>query len=231
MLALRSLLFNVLFFGLTATVGFLALPLFLGPNAFVRRMMHLWCGLMVRMLYVVCGTRVELRGREHLPASGPALIASKHQSTFDTFVWFALVPDVAFVMKRELFLLPIYGWYAKWTGHLGVDRTGGMAAMRKLMRDGKHAAAEGRQIVIFPEGTRTAPGERIPYQPGVQALAQTTGLPVTPVATNSGLFWPRRSFLKRPGTLRIHILPPLSGRGQLMERLEAAIEAEQARLD
>lgn len=230
MVLLRSLLFNALFFGLTATAGLLALPLLLGPRPFLRRMMHLWAGWMVGLLRLVCGTRIEVQGREHLPERGAALIASKHQSAFDTFVWFALVSDVAFVMKRELFLLPIYGWFAKRAGHLGVDRTGGMAAMRKLIRDGKAAAAEGRQIVIFPEGTRTAPGERLPYQPGVLALAQATGLPVIPVATDSGRFWPRRSFLKRPGTLRIRILPPLRGKERLMERLEAGIEAEQARL-
>lgn len=229
MLFLRSLLFNALFFGLTAIVGLLAAPLLLLPRRAVRHLMHLW-GRALLGLLPVCGIRIVVSGQENLPRSGPALIASKHQSAFDTFVWFALLPDVAFVMKKELFRIPVYGWFARRGQHLGVDRDAGGAALRQLIREAKVVAAQGRQIVIFPEGTRTAPGEPRPFQPGIVALAAATGLPVIPVATDSGERWPRRAFIKRPGPLHIRIMPPMTGRQDLLSRLQDAIEEEQARL-
>lgn len=222
MTLLRSLLFNLLFFGLTAVFGLLLLPILLGPRGWSRAVMRLWGQVMLVLLRAVAGIRLDVTGREHLP-TGPALIASRHESAFDTLVWFALVPDPAYVMKRELFLVPVYGLWARCTGHVGVDRSGGMKAIRALVRDGKAAAADARQLVIFPEGTRAAPGEALPLHPGILALAQGTGLPITPVSTDSGRLWPRRSFLKRPGTIRIAVHPPLHGREALLERLAAAI--------
>ncbi len=222
MTMLRSLLFNLLFFGLTAVAGIVLLPMLLAPRRWSRATMRLWSRVMLLLLRAIAGIRLEVTGRENLP-TGPALIASRHESAFDTLVWFALVPDVAYVMKQELFLVPIYGLWARMTGHVGVDRAGGMKAIRALVRDGKAAAAGGRQLVIFPEGTRAAPGEAMPLLPGILALVQGTGLPVTPVSTDSGRCWPRRSFLKHPGTIHIAIHPPLHGKEALLERLAAAI--------
>lgn len=229
MVALRSLLFNLAFFGFTALMALAALPLLAAPASWLRAAMRIWADAVVGLLRVLCGVTLVVEGREHLPRSGPALIASRHESTFDTLVWFTLLPDAIYVLKRELFRIPVYGWHARRAGMIGVDRKGAATAMRGLMRAAREAAAAGRQIVIFPEGTRAAPGETLPLQPGILALAKATGLPVIPVATNSGRIWGRRAFLKRPGRITIRILPPLPAEG-LMPALEAALRAEQARL-
>lgn len=222
MTVLRSLLFNALFFGITALMGLLLLPLLWGPRRWAFAVMRLWSRVMLVLLRGVCGIRLSVSGREHLPG-GPCIIASRHESAFDTLVWFSLVPTVAYVMKRELFRVPVYGWWARRTGHVGVERGGGMRAVRALIRDGRRALGEGRQVVIFPEGTRAPHGVPVPLHPGVIALAQASGEPVIPVRTDSGRCWPRRSFLKRPGTIHIAIGAPLHGRDGLAERLAAAI--------
>jgi 1-acyl-sn-glycerol-3-phosphate acyltransferase len=186
-----------------------------------------WGRLQVWAARVLCGIRFAVTGREHLP-QGAALIASQHQSTFDTMIWLLLVPRCSYVLKRELARLPLFGGLVKPSGMIAVDRDAGGAAMRGLMRDGKRAAAEGRQIVIFPEGTRAAPGTVLPILPGVAALAASTGLPVIPVATDSGRLWGRRAFRKLPGVIRVAILPPLPPRmprGALLERLDAIYRA------
>ncbi len=231
---LRSALFNVFFFVFSATYSALLLPLLLLPRRWLLQPIRFWAKLIVAMLRLLCGIRVRVTGREHLPAGGgPALIAAKHQSAFDTVVWLALLPDPAYVLKRELLDIPIWGWLARGTGMIAVDRLAGSSTMRHLLRAGQAAAAEGRQMVIFPEGTRVPPGERRPYQPGVAALAAATGLPVLPVATDSGVLWGRRAFNKRPGVITVAVLPPLPAglrRDDLLRRLEEAIEPETQRL-
>jgi 1-acyl-sn-glycerol-3-phosphate acyltransferase len=174
-------------------------------------------------------------GLGNLPA-GPAIIAAKHQSAFDTVVWLTLLPpgrDPAYVLKQELADIPLWGRLAARGGHIAVDRAAGASALRGMVRAAQGALAAGRPVVIFPEGTRTAPGERVPYQPGVAALAAATGAPVVPVATDSGLYWGRRAFQKRPGTIHVEVLPPLPQglpRPALMAALEAAVEDASARL-
>lgn len=229
MVALRSLLFNIAFFGVTGGMSVLALPLLLAPAGWVRAAMRLWARIVVALLRAICGVRIVVEGREHLPSHGPALIASRHESAFDTIIWFTLVPEAVYVLKRELLRIPVYGWHARRAGMISVDRKGGATAMRGMLREAKEATALGRQIVIFPEGTRAHPGETLPMQPGIQALAKATGLPVIPVATNSGRVWGRRAFLKRPGTITIRVLPPLPAQ-DLLPRLTACLAAEQARL-
>jgi 1-acyl-sn-glycerol-3-phosphate acyltransferase len=230
---LRSVLFNILFYAGTALACALVLPLTLGRRSRALAAMRAWGRASVWLLRVVCGTRVVVEGAERLPTGGAALIAAKHQSAFDTVVWFALLPRVAYVLKAELLRLPLYGRLAKAAGHIVVDRDAGAKTMRGLLRDGKAAAAEERQVVIFPEGTRMAPGATVPFQPGVAALAAVMAVPVIPVATNAGLFWGREAFLKRPGTLRIVVLEPLPAglpKDTLLRELEARIAAEQERL-
>lgn len=233
LLFLRSLLFNVLFFGVAGSFAVLGSPLLLGPKRFQRRAMGWLARFLVWIMERTCGIEVRVTGREHLPAEGAALIASKHQSAFDTLVWFAIVPDVTYVMKQELFRIPLYGAFARRAGMIGVDREGGAKAMRQMMREAQVSASEGRQIVIFPEGTRTTIGERNEWHPGIVALASATKLPVIPVATNSGKFWARHDFIKRPGVLMISILPPLTNvpREKLLATLEEVIEAEQRKID
>lgn len=229
MVFLRSLLFNIAFYGFTAFICLAALPLLLGPARWMRGVMRLWARGALMLLRVLCGVRIVVEGREHLPKAGPALIAPRHESAFDTIIWCVLVPETVYVLKRELLRIPVFGWHAMRAGMISVDRKGGATAMRGLVREVKAATALGRQIVIFPEGTRARPGETVPLQPGIQALAKATGLPVIPVATNSGRVWGKRAFLKRPGTITLRVLPPLPA-ANLLPRLAACLEAEQARL-
>lgn len=234
MTVLRSLLFNLLFFAFTATTAVACLPLVpLLDRAGRLALLAWWAERVLGLLRLTVGIRLRVTGAEHLPAEGPALIAAKHQSAFDTIVWLTLLPRPAYVLKRELLWIPLYGWYARAAGMIAVDRGAGPAAIRHLMRAGAAVLAEGQQIVIFPEGTRVAPGERRPYQPGIAALYARSGLPVIPVATDSGLSWGRRAFRKRPGTITVAVLPPIPpglAREEMLERLEAAIEGETDRL-
>ncbi|MBM3593713.1 MAG: 1-acyl-sn-glycerol-3-phosphate acyltransferase [Alphaproteobacteria bacterium] len=232
MIWLRSFIFNALFMTITALAAIIAMVLLPFQPRVMRCFIRYWARLIIWVLRLVCGIRVEVTGLEHI-APGAAIIASKHQSAFDTFVWPALLDHPSYVLKRELLNLPFWGRAARHTGAVVVDRDGGGAALRALVRDGKRVLDEGRPLVIFPEGTRSAPGEKVPYQPGVAALVIGSGAPCYPVATNSGQHWGRRAFHKMPGVIAIAILPPLPAglaRKPSMEALETQIEAETARL-
>jgi 1-acyl-sn-glycerol-3-phosphate acyltransferase len=232
MTTLRSLLFNVYFIGGTALTIIVGVPMLALPQRAMIRFIGFWARSMIGGLRVICGVRLEVTGMENLPP-GACIIAAKHQSAFDTMVWLMLVPNSIYVAKKELLEIPGWGWLARRCGQLSVDRSGGAGALRTMVREAKARLAEGRPIVIFPEGTRTAPGERVPYQPGVAALAAASGVPVVPVATDSGRVWARRAFRKTPGVIRIVILPPLPvglPRAALMAQLEDAVETATSRL-
>ncbi len=229
---LRSALFNAVFFVFTGAGVVLLSPVMLLGREATLGLQSWWARQVLVLLRVLAGIELRVTGREHLPGDGPALIAAKHQSAFDTIVWFALLPRPAYVLKAELLLIPFYGWFSRRAGMIAVDRGAGAAAMRSLLRGATAALEDGRQVVIFPQGTRVAarPGtvEQHPYQPGVTALYARSGLPVIPVATDSGRFWPRRSFRKRPGTLTVAILPPIPpglDRTRFEADLAGAIEA------
>lgn len=232
MMLVRSVVFNLSFYLLTALVALVSVPLLAAPRQAMLAAIHLWARGTVALLRLICGVRLELRGMERIPP-GACVIAAKHQSAFDTVVWLGLLPDTAYVLKKELLRIPLYGWHARKAGMIPVDRAGGGPALRGMLRAAQAALAAGRQVVIFPEGTRTAPGERIPYQPGVVAIAASSDAPVLPVATDSGRVWGRRTFIKRPGVIRISVLPalpPRLPRAQLLAALEEAIETETDRL-
>lgn len=228
MTVLRSALYNLFFFGTsTVLVLFGVLLRLFAPHRLID-LARLWARLMLGGARVICGIRLQVTGLDTLP-EGAALLASRHQSAFDTLVWLLLVPHCAYVLKQELLRIPVFGWLVPATGMIAVDRSGGSAALRGLMRDGAQAAREGKQIVIFPEGTRAAPGATLPLQPGIAALAASTKLPVVPVVTDSGLYWGRRAFRKRAGTIHIVLLPPLPAglpRPELMRRLTEALRLE-----
>jgi 1-acyl-sn-glycerol-3-phosphate acyltransferase len=229
-LLLRSALFNLCFFGLTIGLAVLCLPLLPWRGA-VEAALRVWARAVLWLLGAVVGLRVRALGLEHLP-EGAAILAAKHQSAFDTVFWLTLKPLPAYVLKRELLWIPLYGWFAARAGMIPVDRAGGGPALRRMLRAAQAALAAGRKIVIFPEGTRTAPGESRPWQPGVAALA-STGAPVVPVATDSGRFWGRRAFVKRPGVLSVVVLPPLPAglpRAEMLRQAQAAVEVESLRL-
>ncbi|WP_291297680.1 1-acyl-sn-glycerol-3-phosphate acyltransferase [Elioraea sp.] len=231
MVLVRSVLFNLAFFVLTAGCLVLLSPVLLLPPERVMAVQRFWARGVVVLLRVLAGVTVKVTGAEHLPASGPALVAAKHQSAFDTLIWFALLPATAYVMKAELLAIPFYGWFSRRAGMIAVDRGAGASAMRGLLRGAAAALAAGRQVVIFPQGTRVPaePGTTAahPYQPGISALYARSRMPVVPVATDSGVCWPRRAFLKRPGTITIAVLPPIPpglDRAGFEARLVATIE-------
>jgi 1-acyl-sn-glycerol-3-phosphate acyltransferase len=180
------------------------------------------------------GIEFEVRGSENLPTNRPFIIASKHQSAWDTLIYNIIVLDCAYVVKRELFWFPFFGWFLWRVGMIGIDRKGGATALRELVADGKAHLAAGRSIVIFPEGTRTPPGTQNQYLPGVAALYTKCKVPVVPTALNSGMFWPRRTFLKYPGTVVVEFLPviePGLRRREFSALLEEAIEPATTRIE
>ncbi|HLI12264.1 MAG TPA: lysophospholipid acyltransferase family protein [Alphaproteobacteria bacterium] len=226
MTVLRSLVFNLLFFGWTGLLCLLGLPLLALPRSWLVRLGRLWARGIVGFLAAAVGLRYELRGLEHRGESG-AIYAFKHQSAWDTIMLPLLTPDPMIVLKKELMLIPFFGWYLWKTRQIAIDRRGGGVALKKMLRRAEAGAAAGRPIVIFPEGTRTAPGHHRPYQPGVAALYAQLRRPVIPVALNSGLFWGRRRFLKRRGRVVVAFLPPIApglSRGDFLAELERRIE-------
>jgi 1-acyl-sn-glycerol-3-phosphate acyltransferase len=225
MIILRSALFNLFFFGATFVMTLLGTAVRLVAPHRVLAVAIAWARLLLWGARVICGIRHEVVGE--LP-TGAVLFASHHESAFDALVWMTLVPLPAYVMKQELLRIPLFGMLTREAGMIAVDRDGGAKAMRDLMRAAAGAAAEGRQIIIFPEGTRAEPGTLLPLQPGVAALAAATRLPVIPVATDSGRCWGRRAFRKLPGVVHIVLQPPIPAgtrRAELLRRLEAALRA------
>lgn len=220
-----SLLFNLCFIGLTAYYSLRAfIWLHSGRSARLSRFGRLWARAVICCLRRVAGIRLRLTGLENLPLDRSFLLASTHQSAFDTVVWM-LLPRPAYVLKKELLKIPLFGACLEPAGMIAVDRKAGARAIRDLMRDGQAAQAAGRQVVIFPQGTRAAPGEPRVIQPGVAALAVAMAVPVIPVVTNSGLHWGRNAFQKRPGVIHIHIgapIDPALPRAMLVRALDTA---------
>lgn len=229
-LPLRSLAFNVGWYVGTATIALVGAPILLLPRRCVVAWSHVWIVFCQWWLWVTVGLTHRVSGLENLPA-GPVIIASKHQSSWETLAFARLFPDSAIVLKRELVFIPIVGWAMARAGNIAVARGDGASALRGLVKQAKAVIADGRSILIFPEGTRVAIGAERPYQVGTAALYRQLGVPVVPVALNSGLFWGRRQFVKRPGVIDVEILPPiLPGlrrevfMATLRERIEAATE-------
>ncbi|MEK9899179.1 MAG: lysophospholipid acyltransferase family protein [Rhodospirillaceae bacterium] len=229
---MRAALFTVLFYLWTTLAGIFVLPLLLGPPRPILAYSRMWIRVSLWLLRVCVGLRHRVEGAEHIP-QGPVLFAIKHQSAWDTLAINLIVRDAAIVLKRELTWIPLFGWCLVRARQIAIDRSGGMAALRGMVSAARDALGDGRPIVIFPEGTRVAPGERLPYHAGVAALYGALKVPVVPVALNSGHFWPRRSFKLKPGTITITFLPPIPAnltRRDFLESVESSIETESDRL-
>jgi 1-acyl-sn-glycerol-3-phosphate acyltransferase len=229
---LRAALFNAAFALWTLSLGIVALPMLLAPRRAVMAFGRFWSAVTLFLAARIIGLTHEVRGLENLPAGG-SIVAMKHQSAWDTLALPVIFGDPAAVLKKELAWVPLYGWYAMRAGSIAVDRKAGASALKRMVRAAKAAAEAGRPIVIFPEGTRTAVGTRRPYQPGAAALYLQLGIPLVPVAVNSGLFWGRRAFLKRAGRIVVEILPPIPpglDRRTVMAQLEERIEGATERL-
>ncbi len=229
---MRPVLFTILFYGWTTLAGILVLPLLLGPPRPLMAYSRFWIRGALWLLRITVGLSHRVVGRENIPI-GPALFAVKHQSAWDTLAINLIVKDAAIVLKRELTWIPLFGWCLLRTRQIAIDRAGGMSALRGMVKAARAALSDGRHIVIYPEGTRVAPGLKLPYHAGVSALHGALDVPVVPVALNSGVFWPRRSLKLRPGVITIEFLPPLPAdltRRDFTETLETAIEDASERL-
>ena len=202
------------------------LPLLLLPRRVMVSCARPWIRGVMALTRVVLGISFEVRGLENLPP-GPTLITSKHQSAFETFAFHLILNDPAFVLKRELQWIPFFGWYLAKTGVIAINRSAGTKALKVMVKGGEQAKAEGRPIIIFPEGTRTPPGTRQPYHTGVAMMYGALKIPAVPVALNSGLFWRKGAFFKRAGVVTIQFLPPIEpgmDRKRFMAELETRIE-------
>nr|WP_233127770.1 lysophospholipid acyltransferase family protein [Acetobacter sp. DsW_059] len=206
---IRSVIFNVASFSLTMLMGVGAFSVRWFARGYALPYAKLWSRLVLALFQSVCGVKVHIVGRENLPAEGPLLIASQHQSAFDTLIWMLLVSRPCYVMKGELRKIPLVGPMLILAGMMPINRSAGTRALRVLLQETSKAMDVGKQVIIFPEGTRTAPGERVPLKPGITAMANHTKQPVIPVATNSGVFWGRNAFLKKSGDLYVVIGKPV----------------------
>jgi 1-acyl-sn-glycerol-3-phosphate acyltransferase len=232
MIAARSLLFSIVFYLNTVVMLIAAIPTFLMPRTAILRVAQTWAKISVFLLRVIVGTRVEYRGLDRIPPGG-LLVASKHQSFADIHALLPKLRDPTFILKRELTWIPLFGWFTIKAGMIPVDRSRGAAAIGDMNRRARDEVLRGRQILIYPEGTRRHPGAAPTYRQGVAHLYRSLGVPCVPVALNSGLFWPRRRLVMQPGTIVVEFLEPIAPgleREEFMALLEARIERASNRL-
>lgn len=232
MLFFRSLLFQVLFYLNTTVWLFAIIPTLIMPRVAILRVAQAWGRFSLWLLRITVGTRVEYRGLHHIPA-GSCLVAAKHQSLADVLAIVPVLPEPCFVLKRELTLIPLWGWFALKAGMISVDRSKGSGALADMNRQAEEAIRKGRQIMIYPEGTRRPPGAPPAYKQGVAHLYVALGAPCLPVAVNSGVFWPRRKFVMQPGTIVVDfldVIPPGLTREAFLPLLQERIETASCRL-
>jgi 1-acyl-sn-glycerol-3-phosphate acyltransferase len=229
---INSIWFNVVFYSTNLVMSsILSWALFL-PRKQIVKAVEVWLGTVAWVENHVCGIKYRVIGRENLP-KGAYILASKHQSAWETFKLHLIVDDPAIVLKRELLRIPLIGWWMSRSGSIAINRNAGAQSILEMVSAARRAAAEGRPIVIFPEGTRAAVGESRPYKSGVAALYRDLNLPLVPMALNSGVLWSRDSFFKKRGTITVEILPPIPpglSREEMMKKLRDALEPATARL-
>jgi 1-acyl-sn-glycerol-3-phosphate acyltransferase len=208
MTAFRSALFALALLIVTPPYALLALATFPLPRMARYRIISGWSRLVVLLAKAILGIRWRVEGSEHLPAR-PSIILSKHQSAWETLAFQVIFPPQVMVLKRELLWIPFFGWGLALMSPIPINRSRGRAALRRIARRGRERLSQGFWVVVFPEGTRVAPGSTRAYHLGGAWLACESGAQVVPVAHNAGLFWPRNAFLKRPGTVTVRIGPPI----------------------
>lgn len=233
MIWLRTALFFTGWVLATFMLGVLALPCLLSQRA-SWAVARGWAAASLCWLRLCCGVKTTLLGLEHLPHA-PFLVASKHQSAWDTLVLWRQFKNPSFVLKRELYLIPIFGWYLRRTGQIAIDRKAGRAALQQILQQAQHMVQQKRTIVIFPEGTRVKPGEEKPFHAGVARLSQALGWPVVPAALNGGCAWPKHTLKKYPGPAMVEFLPPqpafVEPIGPWLEQLQRLINTHSAMLE
>ena len=234
MATLRSALFWLALLLITPPYALLALASAPLPRMARYRFISGWSRIMLWCLRHLCGVRWSVEGKEHLPRS-PAVILSKHQSAWETLAFQQIFPPQVHVLKRELLWIPFFGWGLAMMSPIAIDRGRGLAALRQIARRGRERLEQGFWVVVFPEGTRVAPGARRKYQLGGAWLAAHAGAPIVPVAHNAGTIWPRNAFTKHPGKVTVRIGPPIESAGRDPETINAMaeewIEKQQKSLD
>ncbi|MHB8742918.1 MAG: lysophospholipid acyltransferase family protein [Sulfuricaulis sp.] len=224
MVPLRSFIFNVVMLVSAAIYAPLMLLTAVLPFATRYRFIRQWARLQVLLLRMICRLDYRVEGRAHLP-EGTAIIMSKHQSAWETIVFQDIFPPQTWVLKRSLIWIPLFGWALALMRPIAIDRGAGRQAIEQVLEQGRERLQSGIWVVVFPEGTRVAPGARRRYGIGGAMLAVETGYPVVPVAHNAGRFWPRRGFLKRPGTVRVVIGPAIDSHGKSADEVRQLTEA------
>jgi 1-acyl-sn-glycerol-3-phosphate acyltransferase len=233
MLILRSLVFNVVFYANLIILMIFGLPVLLAGRHGVFALARVWGASSLWLLEKICGLKLEFRGLENIPQGG-YIIAAKHQSILETFALLLHAPDFAYVLKRELTLIPFFGWYLIGGEQIAIDRAAGRSAVSIVSERAGAVLRSGRQVFIFPEGTRRPAGAPAQYKFGVAKLYEDTGAPCLPVALNTGLFWGRRGFRRRPGVAVIEYLAPIAPgleRKAFMGKLQSTIEIACDRLN
>jgi 1-acyl-sn-glycerol-3-phosphate acyltransferase len=221
-LIIRSSLFWIAFLVNTLIFGVLIILLFFTASSFRLKIARHWSQVNNFLLKVFCGIRYKVEGQENLNVK-TAIILSKHQSTWETLALHSFTPYVRWVFKRELMYIPIFGWALALTDPIGINRGGGRVAIKQLLDEGIKKLNDGKWMVLFPEGTRTAPGKSYRYKIGGALLAEKSGYPVIPVAHNAGEFWPRHSFIKWPGTISVVIGPAIESKGRSAEEINSEV--------
>lgn len=232
MAIIGSILFVIWMYGLMLIMGIVCSPALLGPRSWARACLNVYLVLVFGAMRVLTGIRYEVRGLENIPRGG-ALIASKHQSMFETLAFWKILPDPAIILKKELKALPFFGWFAMKLENIAVDRSAGAKALRDMLKQARQRAEEGRQIVIFPQGTRVKPGETENYKPGVAGLYSAMKVPCVPVALNSGEHWPGSGLIRTPGCIVVEFLPAIEpglSKDAFMSQLETQIETASTKL-
>lgn len=232
-LFLRSLIYNIAFYINLVIWILLGIPTFVMPRSGIITIAKNWGRTSIWLMRIICNTNVVYRGLERIPKGGPLLVAPKHQSAWETFALLQFFDEPLYILKRELLWLPFFGWYLAKAQMIGVDRSAGGRALIAMARRAREEVLRGRQLIIFPEGTRRPVGAPPDYKHGVSQIYVECGVACIPVALNAGLFWPRRSFLRYPGTIVVEFLdpiPPGLSRNEFTARVRSVIEEATDRL-
>ena len=225
---IRSVFFYFLVYLWTIFLGLICLPYLFLPNKYLRKPVIIWINGILEFLKTICKITYEVKGLENIP-NHPIIVASKHQSTFETLLLFKIINNSVFIHKKELFLIPIFGLYLKKINMISINRSDGLKSMRKILKDSKEKIKKKHSIIIFPEGTRKKPGEKTKYKTGIIGIYKETESGILPVALNSGFFWPKSFFLKSSGKITIkflELIPAKLEKNKILKKIESVIEEE-----
>ena len=224
----RSIIFYILLIVWTVFMGIMCFPYLLLSHSLLRKPVNLWILGIFKLLEIICHITYEVKGKENIP-NNAVLVASKHQSAFETFALFYNLNNSIFIHKKQLFYIPIFGQYLKKVNMISIDRSKGSSAIRTMLNEAKSKISQGYSIIIFPEGTRKKPGENPDYKTGIAGIYKELETEVLPVAVNSGHFWPKHTFIKKPGKIIIKFLKPIPSqldKSEFLKTIESVIEEE-----